>query len=74
MNTLTLIKKQIDKAAICTMLKSTSPNIGVDCKVHQASERLVPTAIVVALTLSDTQKGYKPSLFLSLYNRFTNFS
>ena len=50
---------------ICTMLKSISPNtVVLTAKCIRQMRRLTaPTAIVVALTLSDTQRGLQTLSF-----------
>ena len=65
MNTLTIIKKHIEKAS---RLHDAQINItkyrGVDCKVHEAGEDFLtaPSAIAVKLTPSDIMEALHKSL------------
>ena len=72
MNTLTLIKA-IDKVKENLARRSTNVT-----KYRGVAQSTLETETLGGLLswshYVDHREGYKPSLFLSLYNRFTNFS
>ena len=66
MNTLNLIKKQIEKASNDAQINITKYR-GVDCKVHEVSEETHGTyCIVVVLTSSDIMEHSSHGIVVSL--------